>query len=52
MEVISASDYIVDLGPHGGNDNGDIIAYGSAVDLLESNRGYTQQYLKEFNGGE
>ena len=39
-------------GMWGGNDGGDIIAYGSVRDLLESNRGYTQQYLREFVGGE
>ncbi len=52
LEVISASDYIIDLGPQGGNDGGDLIFYGSLSDLLESNQGYTQQYLKEFIGGE
>jgi len=52
LEVISASDYIIDLGPQGGNEGGDLIFYGSLSDLLESNQGYTQQYLKEFIGGE
>lgn len=52
LEVISASDYIIDLGPQGGNDGGDVVAYGSVSDLLESKRGYTQQYLREFIGGE
>jgi excinuclease ABC subunit A len=52
LEVISASDYIIDLGPQGGSDGGDIIAYGTVRDLLESKRGYTQQYLREFVEGE
>ena len=52
LEVISASDYIIDLGPHGGNDGGDIVICGSVEDLLDSNRGYTQQYLRKFIKGE
>lgn len=50
LEVISASDYVIDLGLNGGNEGGEIIASGSVEDLLKSNRGYTQQYLKEYIG--
>lgn len=48
LEVISASDYIVDLGPHGGVDGGEVIVSGTVSDLLSSQKGYTQRYLREF----
>ncbi|MCT4634071.1 MAG: excinuclease ABC subunit UvrA [Firmicutes bacterium] len=52
LEVISASDYIIDLGPSGGNDGGTIIDYGSVNELIDNAKGYTGKYLKEFIGGE
>lgn len=52
LQVISASDYIIDLGPHGGNEGGDILAYGSPSQVMESKQGYTQAYLREFIEGE
>jgi excinuclease ABC subunit A len=51
LEVISASDYIIDLGPSGGNDGGNIVSYGSIDEIIISGKGYTREYLKEFIGG-
>ncbi len=51
LEVIAASDYIVDLGPSGGKDGGCVMATGSVADLVRSQNGYTQRYLNDYIGG-
>lgn len=48
LEVISASDYIIDLGPSGGNEGGNIISYGSVEEIIKKGEGYTGDYLREF----
>lgn len=51
LEVIAASDYIIDLGPKGGVEGGNIIAAARAKDFVTINTGYTQEYLSEYIGG-
>ena len=46
MEVIKCSDWIIDLGPEGGFEGGNIIAEGTPEDLARSKVSYTGQYLK------
>lgn len=48
LEVIAASDYIIDLGPHGGNDGGEVIVHGTVSEVIDSQRGYTGKYLMDF----
>lgn len=47
MEVIKMADYIVDLGPEGGRDGGQIIASGSPEAIVEQGIGYTAAYLAD-----
>lgn len=47
MDVIKTADWIVDLGPEGGNKGGQIIASGTPEDVMEIKTSYTGQYLKE-----
>ncbi|MFL2698051.1 MAG: excinuclease ABC subunit UvrA [Gammaproteobacteria bacterium] len=47
MEVIKCSDWVIDLGPEGGADGGEIIAQGSPEDLVRFKKSYTGKYLKE-----
>ncbi|MBV6480159.1 MAG: UvrABC system protein A [Ignavibacteria bacterium] len=49
MDVIKSADWIIDLGPEGGDAGGKIIAVGSPEDLVKkySNISYTAKYLKD-----
>ena len=49
MEIIKEADYIIDLGPEGGDKGGRVIAAGSPEALLASPNGsYTARYLKKY----
>lgn len=49
LEVIKTADWIIDLGPEGGNEGGKIIAEGSPEELVKKHlkSSYTAQYLKK-----
>jgi len=47
MDVIRNSDWIVDLGPEGGNEGGMIVAVGSPQDIMRASGSYTGKYLKK-----
>ncbi len=47
-EVIAHADWIIDLGPEGGNDGGEIVAQGTPEDIARCKQSYTGQYLKAF----
>ena len=47
MEVIKMADYIIDLGPEGGQKGGDIIVQGTPEEVVKNKKSYTAQYLKE-----
>ena len=46
MDVIKVADYIVDLGPEGGEKGGQIVAQGSPEMVIEKQQSYTAQFLK------
>jgi excinuclease ABC subunit A len=46
LEVIKTADWIIDLGPEGGEGGGEIIASGTPEDVAKVARSYTGQYLK------
>jgi excinuclease ABC subunit A len=46
MDVIKVADYIIDLGPEGGNKGGMIIAEGSPEKVAKSTKSFTAQFLK------
>ena len=46
LEVIKTADWIVDLGPEGGEGGGEIVAFGTPEDVAKVARSYTGQYLK------
>ena len=49
MEVIKEADYIIDLGPGGGDDGGRVVAVGSPVEILaRPNGSHTAKYLKKY----
>lgn len=47
LDVIAASDWIIDLGPEGGDRGGEIIFEGTPEEIVKVERSYTGQYLKE-----
>ena len=48
MEIIKSADYIIDLGPEGGENGGEIIALGTPEDLIKNQKSYTAKYLKNY----
>lgn len=46
LDVIKNSDYIIDLGPEGGDGGGKIVAKGSPKDISQNKSSYTGQYLR------
>ncbi len=46
LDVIKTADYIIDLGPEGGDGGGEIIATGTPEDIVEVEASYTGKYLK------
>mgnify|MGYP000250559894 CR=1 FL=1 len=51
LEVIKTADWIVDLGPEGGDGGGEIVAEGAPEDILGEKRSYTAHYLAPFLKG-
>ena len=48
LEVISQSDYIIDIGPEGGTSGGRVVAQGTPQQIAENKNSLTGKYLKEF----
>jgi excinuclease ABC subunit A len=47
LEVIKSADWIIDIGPEGGDGGGDIVAIGTPEDVAEIEKSYTGHFLKE-----
>jgi excinuclease ABC subunit A len=47
MEVIKSADYIIDLGPEGGERGGEVVGYGTPEELIRIPMSYTGQFLKK-----
>lgn len=47
LDVIKSADWIIDLGPEGGDKGGEIIAAGTPEELSKVKKSYTGQYLKK-----
>jgi len=45
LEVIKSADWIIDMGPEGGNKGGEIVAVGTPDDVAKVKKSYTGQYL-------
>lgn len=50
LDVIKASDYLIDLGPEGGDEGGSIVAAGTPEEVSRVERSYTGQYLRKYLG--
>ncbi len=47
LDIIKSADHIIDLGPEGGENGGDIIAAGTPEEVVENSYSYTGRYLRE-----
>jgi excinuclease ABC subunit A len=47
LDVIKSADYIIDLGPEGGDKGGEIVASGKPEEIIKIKGSYTGQYLKK-----
>ena len=47
MDVIKLADYIIDIGPEGGKNGGQLVAKGTPEEVAKSKKGYTAQFLKK-----
>jgi excinuclease ABC subunit A len=47
LDIIKNADWIIDLGPEGGDGGGQIIAEGTVKDVANAKQSYTGQYLKK-----
>jgi excinuclease ABC subunit A len=47
MDLIRQADYIIDLGPEGGEEGGRIVVQGDLETIMKSSHSYTGQYLRK-----
>ena len=50
LDVIKTADWIIDLGPEGGVNGGEIVAEGTPEQVVKVDRSYTGHYLKPMLG--
>ena len=48
LDVIKTADHIIDLGPHGGDAGGEIVAQGTPEKIAKVKESFTGQYLKKY----
>ena len=48
LDVIKVADYIIDLGPEGGDEGGNIVATGTPEEVVKVKESYTGKYLKDY----
>jgi len=48
LDVVKTADYIIDLGPEGGEQGGEVVAVGSPEELCQCEESYTGRYLTKF----
>ena len=47
LDIIKRADYIIDLGPEGGEKGGKVVAYGTPQEIIHNPYSITGKYLKE-----
>jgi excinuclease ABC subunit A len=47
LDVIKTADWIIDIGPEGGDGGGEIVAQGTPEEVAEAPRSHTGRYLKD-----
>ena len=49
--MIKTADYIIDLGPEGGDGGGEIVGVGTPEQIIKNDRSYTGKFLKKYIEG-
>ena len=47
LDVVKTADWIIDLGPEGGSDGGNIVASGTPEDITKVDKSFTGQFLNK-----
>lgn len=47
LDLIKCADYIIDLGPEGGENGGQLLAFGTPEEIIKNKKSITAKYLKE-----
>lgn len=47
MDVIKVADHVIDIGPEGGKDGGQILCYGTPEEIIQNKISYTAKYLEK-----
>ena len=48
MDIIKSADYIIDIGPEGGDKGGEVVAKGTPEDIANNSKSHTGKYLKKY----
>lgn len=48
LDVIKTADYIIDMGPEGGDGGGSVVAFGTPEEIIKVETSYTGKYLKRY----
>ena len=48
LDVIKTADYIIDIGPEGGEGGGRVIAKGTPEEVAKNKKSYTGQFVKKY----
>ena len=48
LDLIKTADYIIDLGPEGGDNGGEVVAVGTPEQICKNERSYTGKFLKKY----
>jgi len=47
MDIIKNADYVIDIGPEGGDNGGQIVAKGTPEEVANNKQSYTGHYLRK-----
>ena len=48
LDVVKTADYVVDLGPEGGHNGGEVVARGPPEQIVRSKRSHTGRFLRRY----
>jgi excinuclease ABC subunit A len=48
LDLIKTADHIIDLGPEGGENGGEVIAIGTPEQIVKNDKSYTGKFLKKY----
>ena len=48
MDIIKCADWVIDIGPEGGDKGGEVVFEGLPENLIKNERSYTGKFLKQY----